>query len=661
MSTGSFDPFDPLEVRNQGDTSLAAQRATRREIKNILSSYVGWYDPFCELVQNALDAVDRRADQESHAGTAADYSATVNVIIDIDANSLTVSDNGIGMTSEEFRKFLAPNFSFKEEEKDRGHKGVGATYLAYGFNYLRVHTKHPGHSASGRLIGAKNWTESTLGTDPPMVKPEDSADLDEEFPNWAQGTSVTIRFDDQTQPSRLDWLKANRAETWATILRVRTGIGSVFTDGNKSIHIQCVKDGDVTTSDLKETSYFWLRSTSAKTAILREVIAARDAAYKKTGQPGRVARKFKDLIFVHDEWSADELSALMDEDEAPLHKDIIERHSPRVEFEYGYTTRLWKSFNDTLGIRGNMNVVKPGFQLAANQMPQGDVIQVPLTRYIGRQNQVHFLIHFDHYTPDLGRKGFSKPLVDFSLDLTKAIVQTQIPKIRENMKKDSGAAPDLGRQLKLDEWKQDMLEHEKSAPLNIASDHFFHPTKRISITSTPTREQDVIALFHELLSGGVIRGIRVMATNERLTYDSLCRISFKDDRAVYEYDEETNPLGIEDSILDEMHGKETSPQVLEYKFSLDGLMSDLDAQEKNINDVDLCVAWEMGRDWEERYAITTLLIPENVPQREFHGATHILQDPDSGAKQVSLIILSDLVDVLVSPEEAHETQRARYE
>jgi hypothetical protein len=308
-----------------------------------------------------------------------------------------------------------------------------------------------------------------------------------------------------------------------------------------------------------------------------------------------------------------------------------------------------------------MNVVKPGIQLAANHMPQGDVIQVSLTRYIGRQNQVHFLIHFDNYTPDLGRKGFSKPLVEFAADLTKAIVQVQIPIIRENMKKDSGAAPDLGRQLKLDEWKQEMLEHEKTAPLKIDSEHFFHPTKRISITSIPTREQDVIALFHEMISGGVIRGIRVMATNERLTYDSLCRISFMDDRSVYEYDEKANPLGVEDGILDEMHGKETTPQVLEYKFSLDGLMSDLDAQEKNMSDLDLCVAWELGSDWEKRYAVTTLLIPENVPQREFHGATHILQDPESGAKQVSLIILSDLVEVLVTPERGYERQRERFE
>ncbi len=51
-----FTAFDPLEVKSKLENSLAAQRAVRREIENILSSYVGWYDPFCELVQNGLDA-----------------------------------------------------------------------------------------------------------------------------------------------------------------------------------------------------------------------------------------------------------------------------------------------------------------------------------------------------------------------------------------------------------------------------------------------------------------------------------------------------------------------------------------------------------------------------------------------------------------------------
>lgn len=117
----SFSPFDPLEFKST-KVSDAAFGALRREISNILSSYVGWYDPFCELIQNALDAVEARANAEAAAGTGEGYTPRINIKIDLDENSLTVSDNGIGLDKEKFEQFLAPNFSFKSG-KTRGHKG----------------------------------------------------------------------------------------------------------------------------------------------------------------------------------------------------------------------------------------------------------------------------------------------------------------------------------------------------------------------------------------------------------------------------------------------------------------------------------------------------------------------------------------------------------
>jgi hypothetical protein len=258
----------------------------------------------------------------------------------------------------------------------------------------------------------------------------------------------------------------------------------------------------------------------------------------------------------------------------------MESTRPRCASEMTSRTKLWKGFNEKLGVRSNMQVVRAGIQLAANGMPQGDVIQVPVTRYTGRQNQVHFLIHFQNYTPDLGRKGFAKPLVDFATDIAVAIVQGPITRLRSSMKRDSGIAPDLDRELKLADWKEEMIRHEQTSPLLLSSEHFFAPTKRISITSIPTREQDVIALFHEIISGGVVRGLSVMSTNERFKYDSLFRIDFNQERELFEFDEERNPLGIDGQILDELHGRITLPKVLEYKYSVDGLLSDLDAQER---------------------------------------------------------------------------------
>jgi hypothetical protein len=91
------------------------------------------------------------------------------------------------------------------------------------------------------------------------------------------------------------------------------------------------------------------------------------------------------------------------------------------------------------------------------------------------------------------------------------------------------------------------------------------------------------------------------------------------------------------------------------------LVEDLDNQDKNIVDVDLCVAWETGSLYRERYGITSLLIPENADQRQYHGVTHVLTDLESGAKLCDLIILSELVESLNSPEVSAESQRSKYE
>jgi hypothetical protein len=201
-------------------------------------------------------------------------------------------------------------------------------------------------------------------------------------------------------------------------------------------------------------------------------------------------------------------------------------------------------------LRPNYRVLTAGIQLAANNMPQGETLIVPLNRNIGRQNQVLFLIHFQDYTPDLGRKGFHRELTDFAKNATRSIMEVHLFKYRSQLKANTGVAPDLVREMQISDWKKDMLNHETAKPLVLTNPHFFAPTERISITSTPTREQDVIALFHQLVAGGVIRGLNVMSTNERFTYDGLFKIAFDLSADIYTFDETKNPLGVTPEVVE---------------------------------------------------------------------------------------------------------------
>lgn len=655
---GTFEAFDPLD-RRRADHSRAAQKAELREISNILSSYVGWYDPFCELIQNALDAVDKRREHEAQMGVP--YEPRIHVLVDLVENRLTVSDNGIGMDREQFELFLTPNYSFKDEKLNRGHKGVGATYLAYGFNSLRVHTKSPGFEVVGAIVSARNWVEGLVETDPPKVEPDTNPDADSRFESVDRGTSITVRLDKSTYPTTLAWLGATDAETWLQILRVKTAIGAVVPESGVHVDVTCVGTAATTTATTPGVGYLWLHEvTRKKSARLRDVQASRLKAFDAgKAMPAR----YTNLHFLHDVWTAAEVKAVVDEGAPEGSHEIVAKYEPTVRMEYGYSARIWRTANEQLQIRQGQQVFRPGIQLAANDMPQGDVIAVPLRRYIGRQNQVHFLIHFENYTPDLGRKGFAKSLVEFAEWLSVTIIQNHVAACaKAALKHDSGAQVDLQRAVDLSQWKKEMLLHEEVSPLVLSSPHFFHPTQKISILSTPTREQDVIALFHELLSGGVVRGINVLATNERLTYDGLFKLGYGSDRDLYVFDAVKNPLGVSEANADALLGMTLpDPRVLEYKFSVDGLMNDLATGDKNINEMDLCVAWDLGTDYQEHYRVTTVLVPENLDSRQHHGVTHVLQDADNGAPMCQLIILKDLVQYLTNPEATIATQRDLFE
>lgn len=655
----SFAPFDPLEFKNT-KVNDAALGALKREISNILSSYVGWYDPFCELIQNALDAVEARMAIESAAGTAASYVPSVSVRIDLDDNSLTVTDNGIGLDKDKFEQFLAPNFSFKTGNT-RGHKGVGATYVAYGFNYMRVSTKSPGFEASGRIVGARDWLTSSATGGNPKVEPDDSKLVDESFHKIDRGVSITVRFDKNSHPKRLDWLQADTAEKWLRILSIKSGIGSIVADKRIQISISVNSQGKETKVAQTGTQYLWLHNFAAKTATIREVKKVQDELYVKYGPTRKLPDKYNNLDFLYDTWTAGEIKELLGDVLSPEDLEIVERYKPTVMVEFGYTAKLWNQFNESLGVRTGQKVLTSGIQLAANNMPQGETILIPLNRNIGRQNQLHFLIHFENYTPDLGRKGFHRELTDFAKVVTRYIAESHLSQLRRLLKANTGVTPDLVRELEVGEWKKEMLAHEASDPLSLKSKHFFLPIERVSITSTPTREQDVIALFHQLVAGGVIRGINIMSTNERFTYDGLYKVSFDLSEEIYIFDEEKNPLGIAEEVATALKGKISDPRVLEYKFSLDGLVEDLDNQDKNIKDINLCIVWNTGDMYKERYGINSLLLSGNVSQRSHHGVTHVLSDLESGGKLCDLIVLSELVEYLNDPAVSTALQGSKYE
>jgi hypothetical protein len=305
ISTELFEAWDPLQDTGGADPGIVIS-AQRREISNILKSYTGYYDLFAELIQNALDAVERRLEDDGGV------PGRVWVSIDLANQSVQVTDNGCGMDLQQFRQFLKPNFSFKSGISSRGSKGVGATYLGYGFNYLHISTRSNEQVYSGRIENGRNWVDDNTGTVPrPKIFPNLAAEG--AFSQIDRGTSVILRLTgNNIWPRDLTWNQATTATQWAALLRLLTPAGGIYLAGAETspvqIDIAVVDRGGTTTeTTIESPQYFYPHLMIAKSGNLGEFIVDQNRRVASGGDPARTPAKFRGLNGLWGAWDTEEL------------------------------------------------------------------------------------------------------------------------------------------------------------------------------------------------------------------------------------------------------------------------------------------------------------------------------------------------------------------
>lgn len=632
----NIQTWDPLLVSKEADSEIISA-AQKREIKNILKSYVGMYDSFSELIQNAMDAVDKRAAIE----TDQEYRKKLWLVVDLSENSFSITDNGVGFNQKEFESFLAPNISFKDEGKTRGNKGVGATYIGYGFDYLQFGTKGNGHEFIGELIGGRDWVEDQKGIKTrPVVNSSSSSVV--AFEEISRGSTFKIKFGgEHTRPKDLSWYSATTPEQWLYLFLIKTPLGSIYflEDDNISISFSLTvikKNGEKETIDNQEAKYIYPHDKIKASVSLKDVLLVQKKLIDQGKDASAIPSKYKKSNGLFEFFSTSEVLSLRDRDES--YSDLVQEYCIEAYGYFTYSTSVWDQFNDTLAkLRKGYRVHRGGLQLANNRMTQGELIAIPLTSNIGYQNQCHIVVHFKDADPDLGRKGFQPELKEVAEKVSVAIVN-RFKKWKSLLKTDSGAKPDISKEIELHDWVKEQERHEAEHPLNLANKNFFAPVNEISITSEPQSEQDVIVLFNQLLAGGVIRGIKLLATSQSKQYDGVYKYVVKEPLVNHVFDKDNNPLGVEELHFNAEHV--SPPKILEYKYNLDALIHEFESEYKNEKDIHLAVTWEMGEEWKKNYDVTSFLDLDNLHQRDFHGLTHVL---DSGTTRFHVIALKELI------------------
>src|SRR5262245_60138884 len=225
-------PADPLdEVKSE-----AAYK--RRMVLGVLESYNGNYDVLAEMIQNAVDAVE----DAILSDLPRPYEIPVHV--DMQANRLSVRDSGVGMSREQAIRAFAPSVSFKDTEillkkrgtkrPYRGYKGVGLTFLAYGTDAIRLHSKHndTGDFTTAKMQYGRSWAMGERSESAFVVEDTEASPLE----NCERGTFISVQLSRTTRPRRLNMI-ASEPQVWQVILQTRTAIGQIFLDDESSSQI----------------------------------------------------------------------------------------------------------------------------------------------------------------------------------------------------------------------------------------------------------------------------------------------------------------------------------------------------------------------------------------------------------------------------------------
>ena len=321
-----------------------------------------------------------------------------------------------------------------------------------------------------------------------------------------------------------------------------------------------------------------------------------------------------------------------------------------------FSTDLWDNLNDNqLKLRKGTRVLHGGLQLSTRNMPQGITLTIPMTNNIGFQNLAHILIHFENAEPDLGRKGFQPEFVHLAEKVAVSAVTAF--RRRHFLLRKPEIAKIFDDELKIEQWIREQEKHELDHALLIKGAGLFMPSEELPIRSEPLVEQDVVALFNQMLSSGLVRGIQLISSSQYNQYDGLYRV--KMDPPFQKFIRSTNnPLGIEEEFFTKESAYVTKIKVLEYKYNLDGLIEELQSEVKSIGDIGLVVTWEMGIKWQEMFDVTCLLGEDTTHHRQIHGTTHSFTHSVSGVHAFEAVILHDLVRYLANPEAEVERQNA---
>ncbi|TET39638.1 MAG: hypothetical protein E3J65_03595 [Dehalococcoidia bacterium] len=639
------ESFNPLRIAAElPAVEEYLNQLNRNQVRQIVISYHQTYDHLHEVLQNAVDACEcafRRYANTANAQAQAPYEPHIEVRVDVDGNKLIVADNGIGMTLDEVQRFLFTPYATAKPHlavRQRGEKGVGNTFLSYGSEGYHFSTRHMDEHRfiAGRLTEGIRWT---LGSDQdmsmPLVEPDEPHSL---LASVTHGTVVQITFSEQTNIKRLADHGTSR-EHWEAILRLHTGVGYIdfretddFLNALK-ISLYVTHQG-VSQSKIVQKGYLYPHKVTGVTSVRLGDLTR--------GDRGRLPPRhtMKHCLYDFFDSEAVKQKALSTLESygrfGPARGELrmdIGRFRPRAYISFVWSSEFWSNVNQHLFGRETREL-DHGIVFATKTQRVAEPKYIDFSFRTGDYNRFLVLLDMDDLEADIGRKSLERRAVNLGNLIADAFHNAFVENQDALM-----PAPRVRREE--EEVKLEDLQNwaiQKGSELNL-------PSPPVALLKTPREEQDVVALFFNLLGSRHIKGYKFYATLISQQYDGVGYFEVEKAADVL-YDAQSNPLGIpEERFGRESIRRSTTRNFIEFKMSTDDLIRDIQKGDKQLRDIKWLVCWTKGnRHTTEGITIDEILDEHQRGHREFYGVTDIMRDA-SGAT-VHVIRLEKVVQIL---------------
>jgi len=164
---------------------------------------------------------------------------------------------------------------------------------------------------------------------------------------------------------------------------------------------------------------------------------------------------------------------------------------------------------------------------------------------------------------------------------------------------------------------------------------------KINIVKHPNnQEAAVVALFHELVGAGLLKGYFTYEIGYKMTYDFWGQYKIEKSLVGKKYQNLAK-----DGIID-------LPIVAEFKYRAEDILDDFESDMKFFNDIDLIVCWDLD---ETKFAKKSVSVePISEDDKFYFGSNYLLSWPGSynlgSASEKPVLALRQFVDELIRKE-----------